>query len=47
LQRSVFVEREVRRKTGDQISEVSSRLLAGEVVVQGLHQDLWLPDERL
>jgi 1-acyl-sn-glycerol-3-phosphate acyltransferase len=33
LQRSVFVEREVRRKTGDQISEVSSRLLAGEVVV--------------
>jgi 1-acyl-sn-glycerol-3-phosphate acyltransferase len=33
LQRSVFVEREVRRKTGDQISEVSSRLLAREVVV--------------
>lgn len=33
LQRSVFVEREVRRKTGVQISEVSSRLLAGEVVV--------------
>src|SRR5690606_1510882 len=33
LQRSVFVEREVRRKTGAQISDVSARLLAGEVVV--------------
>ena len=33
LQRSVFVEREARRKTGNQISEVSGRLLAGEVVV--------------
>lgn len=33
LQRSVFVEREVRRKTGTQASEVSSRLLSGEVVV--------------
>jgi len=33
LQRSVFVEREVRRKTGAQISEVSGRLAAGEVVV--------------
>lgn len=33
LQRSVFVEREDRRKTGAQISEVSARLIAGEVVV--------------
>ncbi len=33
LQRSVFVEREERRKTGTQASEVSSRLLSGEVVV--------------
>lgn len=33
LQRSVFVEREVRRKTGIQISDVSSRLISGEVVV--------------
>jgi lyso-ornithine lipid O-acyltransferase len=33
LQRSVFVEREVRRKTGAQISDVSGRLLSGEVVV--------------
>jgi len=33
LQRSVFVEREVRRKTGAQISEVSARLVSGEVVV--------------
>lgn len=33
LQRSVFVEREERRKTGTQISDVSERLLAGDVVV--------------
>ncbi|MDP2731727.1 MAG: lysophospholipid acyltransferase family protein [Hoeflea sp.] len=33
LQRSVFVEREERRKTGTQISEVSGRLLGGEIVV--------------
>lgn len=33
LQRSVFVERQERGKTGAQISEVSSRLLAGEAVV--------------
>ena len=33
LQRSVFVERAERRKTGAQISEVSERLVAGEVVV--------------
>lgn len=33
LQRSVFVEREERRKTGNQISDVSKRLVAGEVVV--------------
>jgi len=33
LQRSVFVEREVRRKTGVQISDVSNRLISGEVVV--------------
>ncbi|MDP3527638.1 MAG: lysophospholipid acyltransferase family protein, partial [Hoeflea sp.] len=33
LQRSVFVERQERRKTGAQISEVSQRLIAGEVVV--------------
>lgn len=33
LQRSVFVEREERRKTGAQISDVSRRLIAGEVVV--------------
>jgi 1-acyl-sn-glycerol-3-phosphate acyltransferase len=33
LQRSVFVEREVRRKTGAQISDVSTRLVSGEVVV--------------
>ena len=33
LQRSVFVERDARRKTGDQISEVSGRLIAGEAVV--------------
>lgn len=33
LQRSVFVEREVRRKTGAQISDVSARLVSGEVVV--------------
>lgn len=33
LQRSVFVEREVRRKTGMQISDVSARLVSGEVVV--------------
>ncbi|MDF1610227.1 1-acyl-sn-glycerol-3-phosphate acyltransferase [Hoeflea sp. YIM 152468] len=33
LQRSVFVERQVRRKTGAQISDVSARLIAGEVVV--------------
>lgn len=33
LQRSVFVEREERRKTGSQISDVSRRLVAGEVVV--------------
>ncbi len=33
LQRTIFVEREERRKTGMQASEVSSRLLSGEVVV--------------
>jgi len=33
LQRSVFVERQERRKTGAQVSEVSQRLIAGEVVV--------------
>ncbi|OCW55902.1 lysophospholipid acyltransferase family protein [Hoeflea olei] len=33
LQRSVFVERQQRRKTGAQVSEVSQRLIAGEVVV--------------
>jgi len=33
LQRSVFVVRAERRKTGAQISEVSERLLSGEVVV--------------
>lgn len=33
LQRSVFIERNIRRKTGAQISEVSARLNAGEVVV--------------
>lgn len=33
LQRSVFVERQERRKTGNQISEVAERLAAGEVVV--------------
>lgn len=33
LQRSVFVERAERRKTGMQISDVSARLVAGEVVV--------------
>jgi 1-acyl-sn-glycerol-3-phosphate acyltransferase len=33
LQRSVFVERSQRGKTGAQISEVSQRLVAGEVVV--------------
>ena len=33
LQRSVFIERTERRKTGVQISDVSRRLLAGEVVV--------------
>lgn len=33
LQRSVFVERRERRKTGAQVSEVSARLVAGEVVV--------------
>lgn len=33
LQRSVFVERQQRRKTGAQISDVSARLIAGEVVV--------------
>lgn len=33
LQRSVFVERESRRSTGDQISEMAKRLKDGEVVV--------------
>ena len=33
LQRSIFVEREVRRKTGAQISNVAKRLISGEVVV--------------
>ena len=33
LQRSVFVERQHRRKTGMQISEVSAQLISGEVVV--------------
>ena len=33
LQRSVFVEREARRKTGAQAGEVSRRMLDGEVVV--------------
>lgn len=33
LQRSVFVERQERRSTGNQISEVAERLAAGEVVV--------------
>ena len=33
LQRSVFVERGERRKTGAQVTEVSARLVAGEVVV--------------
>lgn len=33
LQRSVFVEREVRRSTGAQISDVARRLERGEIVV--------------
>lgn len=33
LQRSVFVAREQKRSTGDQISDVSTRLAAGEIVV--------------
>ena len=33
LQRSVFIERQERRTTGTQISEVAARLVAGEVVV--------------
>ena len=33
LQRSVFVEREQRRKTGVQISELSRLLISGEVIV--------------
>ncbi|MAY62802.1 MAG: 1-acyl-sn-glycerol-3-phosphate acyltransferase [Rhizobiales bacterium] len=33
LQRSVFVERERRRTTGDQIGEMAKRLKAGEIVV--------------
>lgn len=33
LQRTVFIQRDVRRTTGMQISDVSSRLVAGEVVV--------------
>tara|TARA_R110002020_G_scaffold135469_7_gene302495 strand:+ start:6586 stop:7383 length:798 start_codon:yes stop_codon:yes gene_type:complete len=33
LQQSVFVERQQRRKTGAQVSDVSLRLISGEVVV--------------
>ena len=33
LQRTVFVQRDVRRTTGAQISDVSARLVSGEVVV--------------
>lgn len=33
LQRSVFVERHERRRTGEQISDVSARLAAGDIVV--------------
>ena len=33
LQRTIFVEREKRRKTGQQVSEISERLASGEVVV--------------
>lgn len=33
LQRTIFVEREERRKTGAQVSEISKRLASGEVVV--------------
>lgn len=33
LQRTIFVEREERRKAGQQVSEISERLASGEVVV--------------
>lgn len=33
LQRTIFVEREERRKTGKQVNEISERLASGEVVV--------------
>ena len=33
LQATIFVEREQRRKTGDQVDEIAERLTAGEIVV--------------
>ncbi|HWU62861.1 MAG TPA: lysophospholipid acyltransferase family protein [Ensifer sp.] len=33
LQATIFIEREDRRKTGDQVNEIGARLAAGEIVV--------------
>lgn len=33
LQATIFIEREERRKTGDQVNEIGARLAAGEIVV--------------
>lgn len=33
LQKSVFVEREQKRKTGDQVNEIAERMAAGEIMV--------------
>lgn len=33
MQKSIFVEREQRRRAGDQVNEIATRLAAGEIVV--------------